>query len=48
MKPRYVVKRYDIVASKWVYYNTFMSFEEACEERDRLQKKYGGLFEIFF
>lgn len=31
----------------WSYYNCYGTYTEACEERDRLQRIYGGTFEVF-
>ena len=46
-KVKYVIKRYEKLDRDFHYYNTFYTVEEAMEEKDRLQRVYGGLFVVF-
>lgn len=43
----YVIRKWSPAYCDWRYYNTFETYGEAVEERERLERVYGGKFEIF-
>ena len=43
----YEIRKWSPAYCDWRYYNTFRTYGEAVEERDRLERVYGGKFEIF-
>ena len=42
----YRIVRWDAVRERWSYYNSFESYTEASDERERLERIYKVKFEI--
>lgn len=43
----YEVKGFDTFSREWKYYNSFATYEEAADDRDRLERIYNIQFEVF-
>ena len=44
----YAVYRWNPITEEYDYFNSFNTYSEAVEERNRLEKVYGGKFSIFY
>ena len=44
----YEIRAFNPITAEYIYYNSFKTFSEAVDERDRMERIYKTKFYIFF
>lgn len=42
----YIVESYNVLTERWNYMNSYITYSEAWEARERMKKRYPGIYRI--